>query len=138
MFACWVVEGAVIINGHTFYVLRVCVLCACVCVLAPPPPPSHLCLRVMVPHASSWTNDATARMLKVGPFDKRIQPCCKPGCTPFPSCCKCGAAPNTCGRGGDVGRVYESSAGGSAGGDALLNRAAYARYRAADVVVVEQ
>ena len=37
-------------------------------------------------------------LLNTGPFNVKMQPCCKPGCTPFPSCCTCGNAPSTCGR----------------------------------------
>jgi hypothetical protein len=32
-------------------------------------------------------------LLNAGPFDTRLQPCCRAGCEPFPTCCHCGDDP---------------------------------------------
>lgn len=42
-------------------------------------------------------------MLNSGSFDKHAQPCCNPGCTPWPTCCNCnklGPHPPACAAGG--------------------------------------
>ena len=88
-----------------------------------------------VKHGSRFEWYSGGPLLNAGPFEKSLQPCCKPGCTPFPSCCTCGAAPTTCGR-SNAGVGAGAGAGGnshdSVGGGLKYN------YRVADVVVDEQ